>query len=384
MTIRDLQKCSAVKSAFARVLLVLCVPFALHCGGGEAGDLQLQVASSRSGALAQTCSASTTRGTPIKGTICGGSFVTSGCEPGVLYKCQDQGTSNCTLLTTCAVGCATSQTQGNDSCYSGAAPLTVTPTSTPGGSEVTATVTLTEPHARPAFDNMRIDRGDLIAARAFCNVLDVPAGSSSIAFNMPTAVVSAPTPVRAWTDLSFTTSTGFSRQVVSRATTITLQPGGTAPPPPAVASFTLTPASIAPGGVTTMDVTLAHMAPAQALPAAQGLPISVTSSDPSVASVIANGQPVITPGCTKGGGAQTLRAANSVSQQTVVTVSASSGAPGQSPVTNPLTVTAGCQPKSCLNIPANQCSAPDGCGGTLACGCSFGQACGADGFCHAP
>ena len=382
MTICDLQKSSVVKSTLARVLLLLSLPFALHCGGGEAGDLEMHAPSSRSGNLAQTCSAHNVRGVAIKGTICGGTFVTSGCEPGVLYKCQDTGTSNCTLLTTCAVGCETNATPGNDSCYGGAAPLTVTPTSTPGGSEVTATVTLTEPHARSAIDNMRIDRGDLIAARAFCNVLDVPAGSSSVSFNMPTAVVSSAVPVRAWTDLSFTTSSGFSRQVVSRATTITLQPGGTAAPPPAVASFTLTPASIAPGGVTTMDVTLAHMAPAQALPAAQGLPISVTSSDPSVAAVIANGQPVITPGCTTGGGAQTLRAAKSVPQQTVVTVSASSGAPGQSPVTNPLTVTAGCTPKSCLDIPANQCAGPDGCGGTLACGCSGGLSCGADGICR--
>jgi len=382
MTIGDLQKCSAVKSAFARVLLLLSLPFALHCGGGEAGDLELQTPASRSGTLVQTCNARTIRGTAVTGTICGGSFITSGCEPGVLYKCGNASTNNCTLLTTCAVGCATNANQGSDSCYTGTAPLTVTPTSTPGGSEVTATVTLTEPHTRAAIDNMRIDRGDLIAARAFCNVLDVPAGSSSVSFNMPTAVVSSATPVRAWTDLSFTTSSGFSRQVVSRATTITLQPGGTAPPPPAVASFTLTPASIAPGGVTTMDVTLAHMAPAQALPAPQGLPIHVTSSNPSVASVIANGQPNITPGCTTGGGAQTIRAANTVSQTTSVNISATSGDPANTVVTNPLTVTAGCTPKSCLDIPANQCSAPDGCGGTLACGCSGGLSCGADGICR--
>jgi hypothetical protein len=164
---------------------------------------------------------------------------------------------------------------------------------------------------------------------------------------------------------------------------VTLNPGGTTPPAPPIASFTLTPSTIAPGGVSFMDVTLTHMAPAQALPNPQGLPITVTSSDPAVASVIANGQPVIIPGCTKGGGAETLQAANPVSQQTVVTVSASSGAAGQSPVTNPLTVTPGCTPGSCLDIPANQCSAPDGCGGTLACGCPGGQTCGAGGMCQA-
>jgi len=338
MTIGDLRRSDVMQSAIARVLLLLCLPFGLHCGGGEGSDLEVQAPASRSATLVQTCAARTTRGVPIKGTICGGTFVTSGCEPGVLYQCQDQGTTNCTLLTACAVGCGTSPTQGADSCYSGAAPLTVTPASTAGGNEVTATVTLSDPHAKGAIDNMKIDRGDLIAARAFCNVLDVPGASSSVSFNMPTAVVSSATPVRTWTNLSFTTASGFSRQVVSRATTVTLQPGGTAPPPPAIASFTLTPASIAPGGVSFMDVTLTHMAPAQALPAPQGLPIQVTSSNPAVASVI--GQPNITPGCAKGGGVATIQAASSVPQQTVVDIGASSGAAGQAPITNPLTVTA--------------------------------------------
>src|SRR5256885_12534008 len=114
MTLADLEKCDVVKPTLARVLLLLSLPFALHCGGGEAGDLELQAPVSRSGELVQSCAARTIRGTPVTGTICGGSFVTSGCEPGVLYKCQNQGTgNNCTLLTTCAVGCATSTTQGS-------------------------------------------------------------------------------------------------------------------------------------------------------------------------------------------------------------------------------------------------------------------------------
>jgi trimeric autotransporter adhesin len=385
MTIgRTLQEGSVVQSTVARVLLLLSATFALRCGGGEGGQLDLPASASRSATIAQTCTAANIRGFPIQGTICGGSTITSGCEPGAIYRCKggNQGqTNNCTLQTLCAVGCGTNPNL-SDSCYNGSAPLAVTPTSTAGGNEVTATVTLTEAHPKGAIDNFKIDRGDLIAARAFCNVLDVPAGSSSVSFNMPTAVVGSPTPVRAHTLLSFTTPSGFSRQVVSRPTFVTLNPGGATAPPPPIASFTLTPSSIAPGGVSFMDVTLAHMAPAQALPAPQGLPISVTSSDPAVVSVIANGQPVITPGCTKGGGAETLQAANQVSQTTTVTVSASSGAAGQSPVANPLTVTAGCTPKSCLDIPADQCSAPDGCGGTLACGCPSGEVCSASGTCQ--
>ncbi|MFL5364023.1 MAG: hypothetical protein ACJ781_00950 [Myxococcales bacterium] len=362
-------------------LLSLAVVAAAACGGGE-GPPDTQPSQPRSSELVQTCTAQSIRGTPLQGTLCGGDPArgTNGCEPGVLYRCTNATSNNCTLLTACAVGCETS---GNlaDTCYSGPAPLTVTPTSTTGGNEVTATVTLTEAHPHGVIDNMRINKGDLIAARAFCNVQDIPATGNSASFNMPTAVVSAPTPVNAWTILSFTTAAGSSRDVVSRTTTVTLQPGGTTPPPPALASFTLSPSSIAPGGVSLMDATLAHMAPAEALPAAQGTLVHVTSANPAVASVIANGQPVIQPGCTTGGGAETIQAANSVPQQTVVNISATTGDPGNKVVTNPITVTAGCTPKSCFDLPANQCAGPDGCGGTLACGCSGGQVCGSNGMC---
>lgn len=374
-------------SPMASVLVSLLLPV-VACGGGDPPLSEVQSPQSGSAtALVQTCTAQNIRGFPLQGTICGGSTNASGCEPGVLYDCAGgaQGTTNnCTLKTTCAAGCETNPTNGNlaDSCYTGTAPLAVTPTSTLGGNEVGATVTLTEAHPDGAIDNMRIDRGDLIAARASCNVLDVPANGNSVSFNMPTAVVSASTPVKAYANLAFTTPSGFSRQVVSRATTVTLQPGGTTPPPPPLVSFTLSPSTIAPGGVSIMDALLAHMAPAEALPAPQGTPIRVTSSNPAVASVIANGQPVIQPGCTTGGGAETIQAASSVAQTTVVDISATSGDPANTVVTNPLTVTAGCTPKSCVDLPAGQCSAPDGCGGTLSCGCPGGQVCGGAGTCQ--
>ena len=196
-----------------------------------------------------------------------------------------------------------------------------------------------------------IDRGDLVAARAFCNVRDIPAGSSSVTFNMPTAAVSSQTGVRAYTLLSFVTPSGFSREVVSRPAIVTLNPGGTTPPPPPLASFTMSPSTIGPGGQSLIDVVLTHMAPAEALPGQQGTTVQVTSSNPSVVSVSTNALPVVQPGCATGGGAFTLHAANQVPQQTVVDITANSGT-GAS-VTNPITVTAGCVPKSCLDIPAN-------------------------------
>jgi hypothetical protein len=98
-----------------------------------------------------------------------------------------------------------------------------------------------------------------------------------------------------------------------------------------------------------------------------------------VASVIAAGQPFVFGGCTKNNETFTLLAANNVAQTTVVTISASSGAAGQAPLTRPLTVTSGCTPKSCVDLAPPACSGPDGCGGTLACGCPGGQTCGGGG-----
>jgi hypothetical protein len=384
-TLDDTMRSHQVRySPIARVLLLLSLPFAFHCGGGEGEGPDLQPRAFSRATVVQTCTAQNIRGFPIQAKLCGGLPETSSCEPGALYDCKGgkQGdTNNCKLLQACPIGCETNP-NSSATCYTGPAPLAITPTSTPGGSEVTATVTLPESHPNGAIDNMRIDRGDLVAARVSCNVLDVPAAASSVSFNLPTAVVSSPAPVRAYTFLSFATPTGFARSLVSRSTTVTLNPGGTAPPPPPISSFTLTPSSVAPGGVSFMNVTLAHMASAQALPAPQGLPIRVTSSDPTVASVIANGQPVILPGCTTGGGAETIQAAKSVSQTTSVNISATSGDPGSTVVTDPLTVTAGCTPRSCVDLPAGQCTAPDGCGGTLACGCPGGAVCGSTGMCE--
>src|SRR5262249_18039845 len=158
-----------------------------------------------------------------------------------------------------------------------------------------------------------------------------------------------------------------------------INPGGTEPPAPEILNVTLTPSTIAPGGVSLMDVELARMAPAR------GIPIRVSSSNPSVASVIPNAQPIVLGGCIYGGGAFTIQAGSSVPNTTTVAISSSSGAPGQAPVTTPLTVTNGCSPTTCLaarggTVHGGPCgSLPDGCGGTILCGCDFGEVCGGGG-----
>ncbi|HEY6908734.1 MAG TPA: hypothetical protein VI356_05165 [Myxococcales bacterium] len=350
-------------------LAVLCT-LAVACGGGDAFDTKSD------SVIASACTALTIRGTPVEGNVCGGSTHASKCSAGALYQCnKNSTTNNCTLISACASGCLTGADSNKlaDTCFSGTAPLALAAPSLTGGTDAPATVTLADSHAAGATVNMTIDRGDLVAARASCNVPSLAAGSTSATFSMPTAVVAAPTDVSIFTNIAYTDAASVSRQLVSHALTLTLNPGGTAPPPPPLASFTLSPSTIAPGGVSQMDVVLQKMAPIS------GVQVSVSSSDPAVASVIAGGQPFVQGGCTSGGGASTVQAASSVTQTTTVGISASAGAPGETPITHPLTVAAGCTPKTCLDLVAPACSGPDGCGGTLSCGCNFGQTCGGGG-----
>jgi hypothetical protein len=325
----------------------------------------------------QTCTAQNIRGFPIEGILCGGSTHARSCSPGAIYRCKKGNqfdTNNCTLFQACAIACITGSNSStlNDACFTGTNPLTISNTNVLGGNEVTFTATVPS-HTGSTIVNLRVDRGDLLPG-AFCGVPDIPAGTSSENFTLPTAVVNAPAKVVVTADMSFLNLQGVSTELVPVAQTVNLAPGGTEPPTPPVTSFTLSPSPIAAGGVSIMDVTLAKLAPAR------GVPVTVTSSDPSVASVITNGQPMVLGGCTTGGGAETIQAAKSVPQTTTVNISAASTGSGQVPVANPLTVTAGCSPKTCLDITPGTCGAiSDGCGGTLSCGCNFGQTCGAGG-----
>lgn len=327
----------------------------------------------------QICTAQNIQGYPVEGKVCGGQTFAPDCSRGLLYECQGgpQFTNdNCTLLEVCAVACRTHPKdllEMDDACVNVAPPLTFTPNNVTGGAEVTATLTLQEAHPNGADVGLVIGRGDLVAARIFCNVpARIPAGVSSTSFILPTSVVNELVSTSAFVDLSFRDSGGTVRHLVSVPTTLTLNPGGTAPPPSSLESFTLAPSTIGPNRLSVMDVTLSRMAPAA------GQLITVTSGDPSVASVIAQGQPFVQGGCTTGGGAATLQSARNVSQQTTVNISASSGAAGQAPLVRQLTVTAGCERLTCFETTG--CGAlSDGCGGNIACGCPSGQTCGGGG-----
>ena len=320
--------------------------------------------------LAQSCTVQNIRGQPLKGTFCGGSTRAFNCTPGAVYNCNDKSlTNNCTLATACANGCVTNP----DACFTGTNPFTLAATAQPGGADASGTVRLLDSHPGGGIVNVRLDRGDLVAARFSCNVPSLASTQTQATFGMPTAVVSAPSVANIYADISYTNANGASRELVSPAVALSLQPGGTAPPTPAVTSFTLSPSTVAAGAVSIMDVTLERMAPIA------GVQVDVTSSDSSVASIIAGGQPLVQGGCTTGGGAETVQAAKQVASTTTVDITASARGSGQVPVSAPLTVGSGCSPRTCVDLAMPACSGPDGCGGTLSCGCSFGQVCGGGG-----
>jgi hypothetical protein len=329
--------------------------------------------SASAGLVAQSCTSLNARRLPAKGTFCGGSSHAFDCTPGAMYNCNDKSpTNNCTLTSVCANGCQATDTQG-DGCFNGTPSLLMPVTSLPGGQEVSATVNLTDSHAGGGIVNLRTTRLDLVAGRFSCNVPQLGAGQNTATWAMPTAVVASPTVVNLYTDISYTDARNVPREIVSPSFAVTLQPGGTAPPPPAVTSFTLTPSTVAAGGVSLVDATLEHMAPVN------GQQVNITSSDPTVASVIPGGQPLVLGGCTVGGGAETIQASKQVAATQTVTIGAASAGSAQAPVSSQLTVNAGCSPKTCVDLAMPLCQGPDGCGGTLQCGCSFGEVCGGGG-----
>jgi len=323
----------------------------------------------------QTCTVANIRGIPVAGNFCGGSTSAPGCTPGAVYSCNSgpAGTkNNCKLVQLCSTGCTqTLASKATAVCATGPTPLTVTPLSPTGGSDIDLSVNLAATHTG-AIINLRIDRGDLIPG-AFCAVPPLANQQTNAAFALSTAVVAAPAPVQVYTDVTYGNPAGQLTELVSRAQPVTLQPGGTEAAPPPISNLALTPNSIGPAGISFATVTLANKAPAG------GVHITLGSSDPAVASIIQNGEPFVEGSCTVSHTAETIQAESSVPQPTTVTISASSGAPGQAPVTAPLAITNGCVPVACSGGPT--CGPQsNGCGGVINCGCSTpGQTCGGGG-----
>src|SRR5438477_109862 len=256
MKVRPLSPAVPVVCLF--LLAAACAPDA---GPGDdiAGTEQ------RSSELVQTCTATNVTGNPYKGRLCGGAFIDN-CTPGLVYSCRGGArgtTGNCTLDTTCSVACltgagdtpvtaniGTATPVANDACFNGPAPLTFSTNSTTGGSYVTMTGTLTQPHSPYAIVNFKGTTADV---PPLCSPpLFLFPNTNSVSWIEPTNVVAAPKTVPLWALISFNDSTGAGRNLVSVTNPLTLNPGATVPSPPwtsfAAPDATGPPLSTTPGG----------------------------------------------------------------------------------------------------------------------------------------
>ena len=299
----------------------------------------------------QTCAATNVGGFAYEGFVCGGS-VADNCTPGAIYQCQGGGVldprNNCALAQACDTGCLTGTTstpltvntqfpRAADACFVGSRPLTLSTSDTLGGTDVTVTATLSESQNTANGPILNLRGGGVLVPHPFCAVPfrlapGATTSPASVTFGLPTAVVDAPAVANLNALISYTDRSGFNRALVSIPWTIRLQPGGTEPPAPPVKSLTVGPSTIGPGQLAVVDVELAKFAPAR------GIRVSLSSSDPAVASILENGQPFVMGGCTTGGGAANVRAADFVDKTTNVTISGTSGAPNEVAATDIITV----------------------------------------------
>jgi hypothetical protein len=327
----------------------------------------------------QQCTITNIRGNPLAGNFCGGSLTSQSCTSGALYSCNNNtGTNNCKLIQACAGGCLRTQSsQGKvtTACYTGPKSLTVTPQTALGGDAIDVTAQVPAAHPNGVILNLATARGDLLNG-IFCNAPNLPGGQTSETFQLATAVVGAPISVNLASDFSWTDASGAGFQLSSVPQTVTLNPGGTEFPAPPLDTFTATPSALAPGGIGFVNATVASIAPAS------GIQVKLTSSDPAVASIIANGQPFIPGGCTASTGTESVQIASSVPAPETVTIT---GATPQSSEITQFQVGAGCVKHGCTGGPS--CGPQsDGCGGIIPnCGCFApgfeGQVCGSNNQC---
>ena len=331
-----------------RARRALTIPIALSilaaCGDGDP-EKQLRIGE-RSGALTQTCTAQNIAGYPYSGTVCGGSVI-DGCSPGVLYSCTGGArgtTNNCTLSTSCSVGCLTgnnstpvtvnTQTpQASDACFNGTAPLILSSSSSTGGNNVTLTFTLTQSHSPYAIVNLN-GLNNLVAPP--CNVpVELPATANSISLTQPTSVVTSTSQAPIWTLISYTdASSRKNRNLVSLTTPLTLQPGGSVVVPP-LASFSVTDAlgapitTIAGGANAFTQGSLSGPAPFG------GAKVTVTTSP--AGAFTTDGSFTVDAACTSNSNWGILTATSTATSNIAATVTASSGA--GSPISKNITVT---------------------------------------------
>jgi len=325
---------------WAGVLLAAAALAASGCGlQTEPDEPRLGVDDS---AIVQTCRSTNVQGAAYDGTVCGGSTIDN-CSKGMLYTCGRTSGNNCTFKQSCSVGCLTGPSStpvtvntqrptANDACFSGAAPLALSTSSTVGGSYITVTATLTQSHTPYAVVNLE---GTNQVVPPVCNVpLLMPPSDTTLSFIEPTGPVSTTTSVPLNVLTSFNDSAGKSRVLVSVPTTLTLAPGGSVAVPP-LASFSVTdgggaPISVIQGGKN------AFASGAISMPAPVG-GVNVTVTHTPASAFVTNGSFVIPVGCTASTTSGILTATSTASSSIAATITATTGA--GSPLSQSVTIT---------------------------------------------
>lgn len=325
---------------WAGMLLAAAALAASGCGlETEPDGPQLGVDDS---AIIQTCRSTNVQGAAYDGTVCGGSTIDN-CSKGLLYSCRRATGNNCTFQQSCSIGCLTGpnstpvtvNTQrptANDACFNGAAPLTLSTTSTVGGNYITVTATLTQSHTPFAVVNLE---GTNQIVPPVCNVpLLMPPSDTTLSFIEPTGPVSTTTTVPLNVLTSFNDSAGKSRVLVSVPTVLTLAPGGSVAVPP-LASFSVTdgggaPISVIQGGKN------AFASGAISMPAPVG-GVNVTVTHSPASAFVTNGSFVIPVGCTASTTSGVLTATSAATSNISATITATTGA--GSPLSKSVTIT---------------------------------------------
>jgi len=149
----------------------------------------------------ETCTAQNYAGIPITGTMCGGLAPASNCSPGILYACTNAAENNCTLQAACDNGCIgpAAVFGSTGACYTGPAPLTISPSTVVGGD--TLAFTATTEAGQGGIVNL-IELGLYIAEPTDVPI-EIPQGSDSVTVELSTSVVKSQQQAAPWVDINF-------------------------------------------------------------------------------------------------------------------------------------------------------------------------------------
>jgi hypothetical protein len=259
----------------------------------------------------------------IKGLSCAG-------ETGILFDCPLPSQGVCKFKQECTLGCLTRPIKGanwDDTCATiGPFPIALNPKSVVGGNNTAGTLLLTAPAVEGSTASVA---SNSLVARASNNVPQtIPTGATSLGFDVLTAQVNA---------IQFAFMDAHIRTIESGSSVFTTRHAQTwaavvpgTPPPIVLTSLSLDRSTTTGGLAVFGTVTINQLAPA---PEIGVITVSLTSSNPAVASVLQPSLTFVQGSSSAGFAIQT----NAVAADTTITISA---ALGDTTLTTQLTVTA--------------------------------------------